>query len=1156
MIFGMAEQGTQRNLLAGVLALQLDFVRPEDLVAALRKWSETKAEPVADILVTNGQLDARRRDLLLGLVDEHLKQHDNDTAQCLAALSVSESLRDDLLQIADPELAASLTRLKFTSKEPEFDPYTTQHFAPPATVVPAQTTDDDDPFSTRMVSAEEAKAAAKAIRESSKSRTADRYRVLRMHAKGGLGLVSVAVDGELHREVALKEIQRQHADNVSSRSRFLVEAEITGRLEHPGIVPVYGLGQYPDGRPYYAMRFIRGKSMRKAIDEFHNPSPDKVLDDGERQLEFRHLLGNFIAVCNTMEYAHCRGILHRDLKPDNVMLGDYGETLVVDWGLAKAMGQAELADEGEGSKIIPRSSGTSETLPGSAIGTPQYMSPEQAAGKLDEMTAASDIYSLGATLYQLITGSTMFERISLMEILRRVQKGEFTPPCERKKDVPLALNAICLKALALKPTDRYATARDLAVDVEHWLADEPVSVYKEPLSQRVARWARRHRSAAMATVVSLGVISIVAIIASLVIEGARQRESAAKVREQTAKVEATTRSRQAREVIDTLLTGVGQALENYPGMQEARKRLLQRAADDYLQLTDATSTDPDLRAEAARAFSRLGDVRSILNQLDDADKAYRSAEAMWTELIDQYPTRVDFQTELGNCLTRRGLANVTRGRGEDAETAYKQALAVLEPVTKSNPQDSDAGDALGTVLVNLGRLQADRNKPQDAEATLHRAVSVFEKLTSTESAKPRLRNALAAARNAVGKFLITLGREQDAIATFQEAIKAFNQLVSTHPGEAEYLSARAATRLHLAAAFRDAGRYDDEVTAYRRAVEDYETLLEALPDVPRYRENLSVARTDLGQVLHKLGQNPAALVELKKSFAEFETLANEFPSVPSYLEGVAATGTTLSSVQRELGKFDEAKADVELAIGFYRQLVESLPDVLRYRAELGVALAHQSRILARLSMTAETEQAFQAAVSELQTAIKAVPHDPHYREDLAHAFAHWAWHKQQTGDMSGCRDAQQQALQVFDGLLSDFPETARLADGAAWLLTTGPIVELRDLPRAKSLATRATELVPLNDFFWRTLGAAQFQSKEDDAARTSLKKAFDLRPSEAGIAVFLLSLTEQRLGNAEEARRLFDAAVNWTEANKPGDEETQRYREQTAAALAIKTTNQ
>src|SRR5262249_8760269 len=157
-----------------------------------------------------------------------------------------------------------------------------------------------------------------------------RFRVLRPHARGGLGEVHVAQDEELHREVALKEIQDRHADNPDSRARFMLEAEITGGLEHPGIVPGYGLGTYADGLPYYAKRFIQGDSLKEAIERFYQAEElhPAGRDPGQRALEFRQLLGRFVDVCNAIAYAHSRGILHRDLKPGNIMLGNYGETLV------------------------------------------------------------------------------------------------------------------------------------------------------------------------------------------------------------------------------------------------------------------------------------------------------------------------------------------------------------------------------------------------------------------------------------------------------------------------------------------------------------------------------------------------------------------------------------------------------------------------------------------------------------------------------------------------------------------------------------------------------------------------------------------------------------------------------------------------------------
>jgi eukaryotic-like serine/threonine-protein kinase len=292
-----------RNLLFGILALQMDFIGQQGLLRAMHAWVLDKSKPLAQLLEEQGELSARHRAMLEPLVEEHIQRHNNDPAQSLAAVSSLGTIRQELRRITDSDLQASLARV---------------------TTVAAADTGPDVTRST----------------VGAPTGVGQRFRILRLHAKGGLGVVSVAVDEELHRQVALKEIQEEHAHQPESRSRFLLEAEVTGGLEHPGIVPVYGLGHYADGRPFYAMRFVRGDSLKDAIDRFHQADvPGR--EAGERLLALRQLLGRFLDVCQAVAYAHSRGVLHRDLKPGNIMLGNYGETLVVDWGLAKVVGRPE-----------------------------------------------------------------------------------------------------------------------------------------------------------------------------------------------------------------------------------------------------------------------------------------------------------------------------------------------------------------------------------------------------------------------------------------------------------------------------------------------------------------------------------------------------------------------------------------------------------------------------------------------------------------------------------------------------------------------------------------------------------------------------------------------------------------------------------------------
>jgi eukaryotic-like serine/threonine-protein kinase len=482
-----------RNLLFGIFALQMDFITRDQLIAGMNAWVLNKANHLGSVLVEQGALARPNYDLLAPLVEAHIRQHGDDPHQSLAAVGSVGSA--GLEKIADADVLASVGCLS-----PR----------------------DEDAIRTRSVVAVGASTSAGV-----------RFRILRAHAKGGLGQVFVAWDDELHREVALKEIQERYADNADSRARFLIEAEITGRLEHPGIVPVYGLGCYADGRPFYAMRFIKGGSLKDAIERFHKNTSSSETNDAAANpqtrrrprtdflgLEFRKLLGRFIDVCEAMQYAHDRGVLHRDLKPGNIMLGKYGETLVVDWGLAKSGVRGRETGVGDTERAEPTlrpasASGSAETMPGLALGTPQFMSPEQAAGQLQYLGPASDVYSLGATLYNLLTGKVPFEATDVGVLLANVQLGEFRPPRELRPEIPPALDAICLKTMALRPADRYPSPIALAEDLEHWLADEAVSAHREPMSARLGRWARRHKtlvSAAagilLATAIALGVSTV------------------------------------------------------------------------------------------------------------------------------------------------------------------------------------------------------------------------------------------------------------------------------------------------------------------------------------------------------------------------------------------------------------------------------------------------------------------------------------------------------------------------------------------------------------------------------------------------------------------------------------------------------------------------
>ncbi|MEM9589050.1 MAG: serine/threonine-protein kinase, partial [Planctomycetota bacterium] len=358
---------------------------------------------------------------------------------------------------------------------------------------------------------------------------------LKFHEKGGLGAVYVGQDAVAHRPVAVKFLHDHLATDEVYAERFALEAEVTARLEHPGVIPLYGVGKSPEGAPFYAMRFIDGQSMDDLIQQMHQESVDGQTPNLQNDRRYRQLLNHFVSVCKTIAYAHNRGIVHRDIKPANVMLGRYGETIVVDWGLAVPVVRDEPFRQ-SGEKTLMPAQGSDSTSSGLGAGTPAYMSPEQAS-KLAP-TPASDIYSLGATLFKILTGMPPVEGDSIVEIKQNVIDGRIKPLMEVQPSVAPAIAAIAQKALSLKPIDRYATALELAEDVESFLADEAVTAYKEPWPSKWSRLARRHRSATRTAITSVILGSVLAGLSLLMLGVYATRETVARRQAQAAQTRA------------------------------------------------------------------------------------------------------------------------------------------------------------------------------------------------------------------------------------------------------------------------------------------------------------------------------------------------------------------------------------------------------------------------------------------------------------------------------------------------------------------------------------------------------------------------------------------------------------------------------------------
>jgi serine/threonine-protein kinase len=690
--------------------------------------------------------------------------------------------------------------------------------------------------------------------------------------------VFVAHDQELQREVALKEIQSRHADHGESRARFLLEAEITGQLEHPNIVPVYGLGNYADGRPFYAMRFIQGDSLMEAIERFHKQSHE--MSPGAGLLELRQLLGRFVDVCNAISYAHSRGVLHRDLKPGNIMLGPYGETLVVDWGLAKTTGGPEVRGGAVGSAPVATSTKATLTQVGQAIGTPQYLSPEQAAGRLDELGPATDVYSLGATLCCLLTGRPPFAERDVTTVLRKVINGDFSSPYQVDRRVPKALDAVCRKAMALRPEDRYSCVRALADDIEHWLADEPVSVYRESFTARAARWARRHRTLVATAVVSLAA-AVVALTVGTVLIAREQARTAAQKQLAEANFQIALRA------VNDMLTEVAQEqLAVEPRMERKRRALLQAARTYYRQFLDQRGNDQGLKKDTALAYKRLGDISRLLEEHDAATEAYGQAIAMLTPLAEEHPAEPDYGRALADSYNFLGEVRRVTGHPEEARNAYEKASELQQKLVAEAPGRAEYRMDLARSYYNLGILSKDSNRPRKAEVDFDQSITLLNQLVIDHPRNREYRQHLARADLNLGPVLRSTGRPDRAEDAYDQAIRLQTELVQEDPLTPDYRYELAVTYNNLGYLFESRQRYDAAANAYRKALERLGRLRIDFPDVPLYQKEQANTLNNLAIVFARRCDWPAAAEAWSRALDDFQKLATEHLDVSDH-QGLA-----------------------------------------------------------------------------------------------------------------------------------------------------------------------------------------------------------------------------------------------------------------------------
>jgi serine/threonine protein kinase/lipopolysaccharide biosynthesis regulator YciM len=995
------------NLLFGLLAFQNNFIDRAALLGAFDEWFQDKGRLLGQILRERGALSASRYALLEALVAEYIKHHGDDPEKSLAALSSIGSVRQDLSRIADPELYASLGHV--SAARP-----------------------DDDPFRT-----------VSQVSLGAPSAIGARFRVLRPHARGGLGEVFLARDTELNRDVALKEIQDRYADDPRYRSRFEYEAEVTGGLEHPGIVPVYGLGHTADGRPFYAMRFIRGDSLKDAIRRFHEAEDQPGRDPGRSALELRELLGRFVDVCDAVAYAHSRGVLHRDLKPGNILLGRYGETLVVDWGLAKAL---EGPEEEPGAtpdaepQLRPASGSALEpTQAGSAVGTPGYMSPEQVDRRCGPLGIRSDVYCLGATLYHLLTGHAPCEAEPVGAIYQKILAAAIPRLRSFNSRLAPALEAICLKALALMPSDRYETAEALKADVERWLADEPVSAYAEPWSARLRRWARRHQRLVTGTTAA-GVVAATALVVITAV--------------------ISTSNRRLETTNQKLASANRTILEN----NEQITRQNQELAESNEKLKQA-------RAEAEKERDQAKEVTEFLvSSFRKPDPAQDGKDVKVAELLGRAVQELE---------GRAKMAPATRAAILDAVGQTYYGLGLM-PETVTTQEKTFA-----LCRTALGEDHSDTLSAMDNLAVAyHHAGQLDRAITLHEQALKARRSKLGddhpdtlISMNDLAETYISAGQLDRAITLHEQALKAMRaKLGGDHPDTLASLS-------NLAAALYEAGQLDRAITLHEQALKarraklggDHPDTLISMNNlalgyqaagqfdraIPLYQQVLKVQRAKLG------GDHPDTLIPMNNLAAAFYQAGQLDRAIPLYEQALTLRRTkqsedhpdTLTAMNNLAAAYHEA-GQLDRAIALYEQALKGR------RAKLGddhpSTIASMNNLATAYYDVGQVDRVI-ALYEQLLKVWRAKFVDDHPRtltlmNNLALAFG-------EKGEVDRAIPLQEQALKGQQAKLGeDHPDTLRTQRGLARTYEkAGRSRDAEPLYRKTAAAARRQE--PRNDRF-------------------------------------------------------------------------------------------
>jgi serine/threonine protein kinase/Tfp pilus assembly protein PilF len=747
------------------------------------------------------------------------------------------------------------------------------------------------------------------------------YKLLQLIGEGGMGVVWMAEQSEpIQRRVALKVI-KEGMDSRHVLARFEAERQALALMDHPNIAKVLDAGQAPSGRPYFVMELVKGEPITAYCDE--------------KRLGVHDRLALFGDVCRAVQHAHQKGIIHRDIKPSNVMVAPYdGKPVVkvIDFGVAKAAGQ-RLTDK------------TLFTGFGAIVGTPEYMSPEQAEVNNQDIDTRTDIYSLGVLLYELLTGTTPLTRkrardAALLELLRVIREEEPPKPSTRlsewKDSLPLIsaqrqmeparlakmvrgeLDWIVMKALDKDRGRRYETANGLAMDVQRYLVDEPVQACPPSASYRLRKMAHRNKgamSAAAAILVFVAAGAAVSTWQAIRATGAEHdtRDALARVTAEQAKTQQALAA--ARDALDVLTDDVVETMfARQPELDEAEKAFLRTVLKHHEAVAAQEAETAAAQFVRAKGQFKVAHLRELLGEPAAAITGYQQAALLLKGLADRHPDEAAYRHKLARANGNLGILLAEAGKETDAEAALRLGIALRTTLAEGAPGNRDFRSEVATNYNDLAHVMERQGKPAEAENAYRKALDLQERLVAEPGAAPVHHRDLARIRSNVGQWLRT--REKYA--------------------EAEKL--------------------------YRDAIEVQEEQADRYPAVPKCRRQLADSYQGHGIVLAELGKEDESEEQFGQSVAARQRLVDTFPAVRVYRRELAGTYHDLAYLQSRRKKLAEAERSYQRAVELTERLIAEGGAPPDYRKFLSRAFTNLGKLLQDQKKDAEAEKAYRASL--------------------------------------------------------------------------------------------------------------------------------------------------------------------------------------------------